>query len=173
MLSERIDLFERIKKLPYATDAAHTAVGLAIAGRGDCLAKSEALVEGFRELGYPARRVRWLYELPDRPPEVELVGTRLDVHSAAEVRIGDRWVLVDATHDPSLARAGLTVAYWDGWSDTVPAYEPLGDRWIEGQEDAEAGRVISELLSLITPEAARAYRQAFNRWLDDHRSSRR
>lgn len=169
MLGGRVDLFERIKKLPYATDAAHSAQMLAAVGRGDCLAKSEALVEGFKELGYPARRVRWLYELPGMPRAVELLGTRLDVHSAVEVRIGDRWILTDATHDPPLVRAGLMVAHWDGWNDTAPAYEPLSDRWIDGRDDAEVERTISELLAPVTTQAARAYRQAFNRWLDDHR----
>ncbi|MCM2390748.1 hypothetical protein [Streptomyces albipurpureus] len=63
----RVRLFERVRAVPYATDGAHAAAELVTVGRGDCLAKSAYLVDGFRAPGCPARRVRWLYHLPDQP----------------------------------------------------------------------------------------------------------
>ena len=97
-------LFEAIRDLPYATDGAHDDAGPARRGRGDCLAL----------LGCATRRVRWRCHLPDQPPAAALLPSREDIHSAAEVWIGGRWVLIDATHDPPLVRGGLTVADWDG-----------------------------------------------------------
>ena len=83
-------------------------------GRGNCIAKAEYLITAFCALKLPTRRVRWLYRLPCQPPEVALLPSPFDVHTAVEIRLGDEWVLVDATHDPGLAAAGFTVASWDG-----------------------------------------------------------
>jgi hypothetical protein len=47
-------------------------------------------------------------------------------HLACRVRINDRWVLVDATWDQRLKRAGFPVnEYWDGWADTHCPVKPL------------------------------------------------
>ncbi|MFD7924006.1 transglutaminase domain-containing protein [Streptomyces sp. NPDC059740] len=169
-IAARLRLFEAVRAVPYGTDGAHDAESLMGIGRGDCLAKSAYLTAGFRRLGFPARRVRWLYLLPDQPPEVRLLPSREDVHSATEVLIGGRWVLVDATHDPALAPAGLTVAAWDGVGDTVPAYPPLGPVWRPGagpEPVPNAGRPAASDL------AGRRYQVAFNRWLWAVRASGR
>ncbi|MFI6732471.1 transglutaminase domain-containing protein [Nonomuraea sp. NPDC050451] len=157
----RIALFLAVRNVPYATDGAHDAETLMTVGRGDCLAKSAYLIEGFRALGHQARRVRWPYHLPDRPEEVRLLISREDVHSACEVRIGGRWTLVDATHDPALAAAGLTVAEWDGLSDTVPAYEPRGPLWRPG----DGPEPVPNNGVAVAADLGERYRQAFNRWL--------
>ena len=161
-IAARVRLFETVRAVPYGTDGAHDAESLMAIGRGDCLAKSAYLTAAFRRLGFPARRVRWLYLLPHQPPEVRLLPSREDVHSATEVLIGGRWVLVDATHDPALAPAGLTIAVWDGVGDTVPAYPPLGPVWRPGagpEPVPNAGRPAASDL------AGRRYQVAFNRWL--------
>ena len=45
---------------------------------------------------------------------------------ACRVRINHRWVLVDATWDRRLKRAGFPVnEHWDGQSDTLCAVKPL------------------------------------------------
>ncbi|WP_055530171.1 transglutaminase-like domain-containing protein [Streptomyces graminilatus] len=167
-ITARLRLFEAVRAVPYATDGAHDAENLMASGRGDCLAKSAYLTTGFRRLGYPARRVRWLYLLPDQPPEVSLLPSREDVHSAAEVLIDGRWVLVDATHDPALAPAGLTVAAWDGVGNTDPAYPPCGPVWRAGSGPEP---VPNAGLPAASELAGRRYQVAFNRWLRDVRTS--
>ncbi|MEO3978025.1 transglutaminase domain-containing protein [Streptomyces sp. CAU 1734] len=89
-----------MRAIPHATDGAHTAAELLTVGRGDCLGKAGALDAEFRSLGYPVRKVRSLCCLPGRPVEVALLRSREDVHTAVEGRIGGRWTLADATHDP-------------------------------------------------------------------------
>ncbi|WP_329492611.1 transglutaminase domain-containing protein (plasmid) [Kitasatospora sp. NBC_01246] len=163
-LDRRLRLFETVRAIPYATDGAHDADSLLAAGRGDCLAKSAYLGREFRRLGYPVRRVRWLYRLPAEPAEVLLLASREDVHTATEVRIGDRWVLVDATYDPPLARAGFTVATWDGHHDTLPAHPPAGPLWRPGDGP--------EPVSLHPGPGGPRYREAFNTWLHSVRGPR-
>jgi transglutaminase-like putative cysteine protease len=166
--AERIRLFEAVRAVPYGTDGAHDAESLMAIGRGDCLAKSAYLTAGFRRLGYPSRRVRWLYLLPDQPLEVRLLPPREDVHSAAEILIDGRWVLVDATHDPALAPAGLTVAVWDGVGETAPAYPPIGPVWRPGSGPEPMPNVGRPAASDV---AGRRYQVAFNQWLRDVRAS--
>jgi transglutaminase-like putative cysteine protease len=166
--AERIALFLAVRNVPYATDGAHDAETLMTAGRGDCLAKSAYLIEGFGALGHQARRVRWLYHLPDRPAEVLLLPSREDVHSAAEVLIDGRWTLVDATHDPLLAAAGLTVAEWNGITDTVPAYEPRGPLWRPG--DGPEPVPNADLPEAHGVDSGDGYQEAFNRWLREVRA---
>jgi transglutaminase-like putative cysteine protease len=159
--------------MPYATNAAYSAEGILIAGRGSCLAKADLLVTGFRELGYSARRVRWLYQLPRQPSEIRLLGTKTDVHSATEVEIDGQWVLVDATHDPPLAQAGLAVAEWDGRHSTQPAYEPVRPQWVEGRDDIDIDAAIRAVTASVSDEHAIQYQRAFNAWLDSFRDHSR
>ncbi|MFD3978244.1 hypothetical protein ACFWR6_06625 [Streptomyces griseus] len=158
--AERIALFTAVRNVPYGTDGAHTADDLFRTNRGDCLAKADALARGFTRLGYQVRRVRWPYLLPPQPPEVALLPSRRDVHTATEVLLHGSWALVDATHDPALSALGLTVSEWDGQGSTAPAYPPTGPTWRAGS-DSEKPMVDA----LPSPEARLRYRTAFNRWL--------
>ena len=168
-----VQAFRTVRDMPYATNAAHDADALRRVGRGDCLAKSALLIEELQGLGLCARRVRWRYLLPEHPVEVRLLPTRYDVHSAVQVRLGERWALVDATHD-SLLAAKLTVADWDGASHTPPAYEPAGPIWVDGQHDDEIRAEIEEIVQRwhgVSPSVGPTYQRAFNAWLDELRSS--
>jgi hypothetical protein len=160
----RLQLFRHVRAVPYATDGAHDAASLLSVGRGDCLAKSAFLAREMKRLGLEVRRVRWLYLLLPWPPEVGLLPSREDVHTAVEVWLGRRWVLIDATHDPPLAAAGLTVADWDGRTDTAPAYRPTGPLWREGDATPEPSPNPAASVP-FSPEAGRRYQAAFNRWL--------
>jgi hypothetical protein len=115
-----------VRDTPYTTDGATPGDQLMPAGRGNCVAMAEYLLEAFRSLGVERRRVRWLHRLPDQPAEVALLPTPFDVQTALEVRRGNRWSLVDAAHAPALAAAGLTVASWDATAPTPPAHPRPG-----------------------------------------------
>jgi len=169
-------VFAAVRDLPYATDAAADAATLVRTGRGNCVAKADLLTYGLRLLGDDARRVRWRYQLPAWPPEVGLLPSRDDLHTAIEVAIAGRWVLVDATHDPPLARGGLVVGDWDGWHPTRPAHEPDGPIWREGTDDAAIDAAVVVLAALYHGRAAAppiTYRNAFNSWLGQLRAPER
>jgi transglutaminase-like putative cysteine protease len=166
---DRIAVFQAIRDLPYATDQAHTAQDLLEVGSGDCLAKTALLSAAFTYLGYASRTVRWLYELPDQPREVRDLPSRLDLHSAVAVYI-QRWLLVDATHDPPLGRSGFVVASWDGHTSTLPAYPLRGPIWRVGIDNDEIESATADLTKLWRGNPVTGYREAFTRWL---RRSRR
>lgn len=165
-------LFYAVRDLPYATNAASGAADLLRLGRGNCLAKADLLARGFHILDHDARRVRWCYRLPPYPPEVAQLPSRDDIHTAVEVLLRGRWVLVDATHDPPLARGGLVVSDWDGEHATAPAYAPRGPIWREGADDAEIAAAVAALTAAYRawaasgrPVASPSYGAAFNAWL--------
>ncbi len=167
--SARIALFNAVRDLPYATDAASDAATLIRARRGNCLAKADVLACGFTQLGYRVRTVRWLYRLPGAPAEVALLPSRDDVHTALEVFLGQRWRLMDATHDPPLAAIGLTVNDWEGQDGTQPAFVPLGPVWQVGVDNEAIASAVATIRARYTDDvSARAlrYQTAFNRWLD-------
>lgn len=166
MASPLIEAFILVRNVPYATDGATSGTELMVVGRGNCVAKAEFLMTAFLSLGVPTRRVRWLYRLPAQPPEVALLPSPFDVHTALEARLGDRWVLVDATHDPALASAGLTVASWDGQNPTSPAYLPTGPLWRSGDASPEPQLPVFPSLSV-----GRRYQTAYNRWLNTIRQA--
>jgi hypothetical protein len=62
------------------------------------------------------------------PHELRQLADDLPVahHLACHVRINDRWVLVDATWDRPLKRAGFPVnEHWNGRADTLCAVKPF------------------------------------------------
>jgi len=171
-IPEAVERFCKVRDMRYAFDAAHSADDLLALGAGDCLAKSELLARWLNDLGFETRFVRWRYLLPDVVSEVFRLPSRLDVHRAIEVRVEERWLLVDPTHDPALAQGGFTVADWDGRFDTPPAYTPLGPRLIEGIDDAEIDLALVEITrwtELCEPELLASWRSAYAGWLTEVR----
>ncbi len=166
-------VFAAVRDLPYATDAAADAVTLVRVGRGNCAAKAALLARGLRLLGADARLVRWRYRLPAWPPEVGLLPSRDDLHTAVEVAVAGSWIVVDATHDPPLARGGLVVGDWDGWHQTAPAYAPDGPIWREGPDDTAIADALAALAAQYHGRDAAlttAYRDAFDAWLGQLRA---
>lgn len=165
--ARRVAVFLAVRDFPYATDGASDAEGLIALGRGNCLAKADLLRHGFRRLGVEVRRVKWRYDLPTNPPEVALLPACSDIHTAVEVAIEGAWLLVDATHDPPLARGGLTVASWDGIRSTASNYALTGPIWREGVDDRAIAAAMAEIAEQYesSPDGADRYLPAFNGWL--------
>ena len=72
----------------------------------------------------------FLWNDPDLryPAELRRLAAGLPVayHLACNVRINDRWVLVDATWDRPLKRGGFPInEHWDGYADTKCAVKSL------------------------------------------------
>lgn len=101
-------------------------------GKGYCAPKHYLLAEMYRRLGYEVvyATFPFLWNDPDLayPPELRRLASALPVshHLACRVRINSRWILVDATWDPPLARGGFPVNNrWDGQADTLCAVKTL------------------------------------------------
>jgi hypothetical protein len=133
----RISIFEHIRNIPYSlvvpmNDPTTGPEQILALGKGYCAPKHYLLAEMFRKLGLEVvfATFPFLWNDPDIrfPPELRTLAASLPVshHMACRVRINDRWVLVDATWDPPLAKAGFPVnEHWDGHADTRCAVKPL------------------------------------------------
>ena len=132
-----ISIFEHIRDIPYSlavpmNDPKTAPEQLLIRGSGYCGPKHFLIAGMYRKLGYEVvyATFPFLWNDPDLryPPELRTLATGLPVvhHLACRVRIDDRWVLVDATWDRPLKRAGFPVnEHWDGRADTKCAVKPL------------------------------------------------
>ncbi|MFA4826284.1 MAG: hypothetical protein WC593_14125 [Methanoregula sp.] len=132
-----ISIFSHIRDIPYSlvvpTSSSTTPQEqLLMARKGSCGAKHYLLAEMFRNLNLPVvyATFPFLWNDPDLhyPPELRKLAATLPVahHLACRVQIGCHWILVDATWDLPLAKAGFPVnGHWDGYSETKCAVKPL------------------------------------------------
>jgi len=132
-----ISIFYHIRDIPYSLaapvrDSLSAPEQLLRIGKGSCGPKHHLLAEMYRRLNLNVAyaTIAFSWNDPDLlyPPELRELVTSVPVshHLACRVQIGGRWVLVDATWDPPLARAGFPVnEHWDGWADTKCAVKAL------------------------------------------------
>jgi transglutaminase-like putative cysteine protease len=132
-----ISVFEHIRDIPYSlavpmSDPKTAPEQILRLQKGYCGPKHYLLAEMYRRMGIDTvyATFPFLWNDPDLqyPPGLRKLATGLPVahHLACRVRINDRWVLVDATWDRPLKRAGFPVnEHWDGYADTKCAVKPL------------------------------------------------
>ncbi|MCK9631164.1 MAG: hypothetical protein M0R30_05930 [Methanoregula sp.] len=133
----RVSIFEHIRDIPYSLavpmkDANTAPEQILTIGRGYCGPKHFLLAAMYRKLNLDVvfATFPFLWNDPDirYPPELRRLASGMPVayHLACRVRINDRWVLVDATWDLPLAKAGFAVNdHWDGFAGTWCAVKPL------------------------------------------------
>jgi hypothetical protein len=139
-LQARISVFRHIRDIPYAVVPAVMDYrgyrNILKIGQGSCTPKHFLLCEMFQRLGLPVFYVvyphRWaeiakiMGEYSERLEEMALA-LPVTRHLACKVEIDGRLVLVDATLDLPLQKAGFTVnAGWDGKSDMLLPVTPCG-----------------------------------------------
>jgi hypothetical protein len=148
-LQARVNIFRNIRDIPYAVVPSimdyHRYTDILRVGKGSCSPKHFLLREMFRRLDLPVLFVvyphRWdeiakiMGEYSIRLEEMALA-LPVSRHIACKVEIDDKLVLVDATLDLPLLKAGFTVnADWDGKSDTMLPVTPCGEEeWYHPSE---------------------------------------
>ena len=172
----RISVFRHIRDIPYAVvpsimDYRGYRDILKI-GLGSSSPKHFLLCEMFQRLGLPVLYVvyphRWeeiakiMGEYSERLEQMALA-LPVSRHLACKVEIDDRLVLVDATIDLPLQKAGFTVnAGWDGKSDMLLPVTPIGaEDWYYHSE----GRLMR---TSVVPQF-QAFYPELNRFLDQMR----
>lgn len=132
-----ISIFEHVRDIPYSLavplrDPISGPEEMLRIGRGYCGPKHHLLAAMYRKLDLDViyATFPFLWNDPDLryPPGLRELSARVPVshHLACRVQLGNRRVLVDATWDPPLARAGFPVnEHWDGWADTRCAVKSL------------------------------------------------
>jgi hypothetical protein len=136
-LQSRISVFEHIRDIPYSlsvptSDPKNAPEQLLSLGRGYCGPKHHLLAAMFRKLGlevvYATFPFLWNDPELQYPPAIRGLAAGMPVayHLACRIRLGARWVLVDATWDRALAKGGFPVnEHWDGFTDTKCAVKPI------------------------------------------------
>lgn len=132
-----ISIFTHIRDIPYSLvvpmpDPETSPEQLLVEGKGSCSPKHYLLAKMFRKLNlnvvYATIAFSWNDPDLQYPSELRKQAIRLPIahHLACRVQVGCRWVLVDATWDRPLEKAGFPVNDpWDGYSDTRCAVKPL------------------------------------------------
>jgi hypothetical protein len=132
-----ISIFSRIRDIPYflmvpGSDHKTSVEQLLITGKGSCGPKHYLLAEMFRKLNLSVvfATIAFSWDDPDLhyPSGLRELAARLPIahHLACRVQVGCRWILVDATWDSPLSKAGFPVNdNWDGYSETRCAVKPF------------------------------------------------
>ncbi|HPN66005.1 MAG TPA: hypothetical protein PLV09_01140, partial [Candidatus Omnitrophota bacterium] len=149
--------------------------------RGSCNPKHVLLADEFRKLGLEVRYANYAFYWDDPavkyPPELRALTKRIPAgnHLAVKALIGGRWVLVDATWDLPLKKAGFPVNEdWDGVSDTKNAVTPINEVLNETIE--ERVKYDAAVRSRHTDEQKAAYAEfagKLNKWLEVIRAQAR
>jgi transglutaminase-like putative cysteine protease len=130
--AEVVDVFERVRDIPFSF-APHTdAMTLLRHGSGTCAPKHALLAQEYERLGVPTRFVYVTYRLDDMPgefpPELQpLVHDGIvRGHAALQIYRSGGWLDVDATFDRPLKAHGFVVTEgWDGRSSMPLVVVPL------------------------------------------------
>lgn len=177
-----VNIFEGIRDIPYAVvpsfyDPEEGPAGMLRENRGFCVPKHYLLGMMYERMGvkvkYCVYPFRWAdLALPDRLKK-RTGKIPVTMHLACKVRAAGKWVLVDATWDAPLGKAGLPVNLkWDGRSNTINAVKPLAEHVCGTAEETEALLKEKNSLYSISEKLALArFSSDLNKWLEEVRSS--
>lgn len=148
-LLARINIYKKIRDIPYAIIPElinyHNYIDILRVGRGSCSPKHFLMGEMFQRLGLSVLYVVYPFRWSEREELLGQYSVKLKKmahalpvshHIACRVEIDNRLVLVDATLDSLLQKAGLPVNLnWDGQNDTILPITPCGDEeWYHPSE---------------------------------------
>jgi transglutaminase-like putative cysteine protease len=172
---QRIAAFKIVQEVPYKLTAwTGNPDSLFAIDRGDCRHKSAALIQLMRAWKVDARPVQVPFNWADLPiPQSVLqpLAETRGFHDTVEVNVDGKMILVDATWDLALGKAGFPVlANWNGVEPT-PAITPRA-KVILREGDIKAGTDLYAYFGFKWPERKRtlAFNRAFNAWTDELRA---
>ncbi len=124
-----VQLFEKVQRIPYRVcKFDKSEINLEIF-HGDCRHKSELLYSLLSKEGYKVKRLKIEFNWKDLPiPKnildiLKISGTIFS-HDSLLVKINNKWVKVDCTWNPELARRGFPITKnWDGKTNTKQVTE--------------------------------------------------
>jgi len=172
-LAVRTNIFNRIRDIPYAiipelisAERYHDILRL---GKGSCTPKHFLMAAMYQELGimvlFAVYPFRWDAIEVDFPPSLKRRARMLPLshHLACRADIEGNLVLLDATVDLPLEILGLSVnKHWDGKSDTLLPFKPLGDEQLYHPLEAES-------MEVSLDEEHLAFYNELNMWLENVR----
>ncbi|MFA5094376.1 MAG: hypothetical protein WC512_03955 [Candidatus Omnitrophota bacterium] len=178
----RIAVYTHIRDIPYKLIAALRdpkigPAGLLEGNGGSCNPKHVLLGSYLSRLGldvkYANYRFNWDEPSVKYLPELRALAQKIPLgnHLAVKALIDGRWVLVDATYDLPLRKAGFTVTEtWDGESGTKNAVTFLSE--VLNDTIEERVKYDAAIRAKATEEQKAAYSEfmeKFNAWLEQVR----
>jgi len=179
----RIAVFERIRDIPYAIipafrDPVAGPAGMICENKGACGPKHYLLAQMFEMLGIPVKYATcsfyWNDPTINYPPELRRLTEKMPLtgHLACKAKIRDKWVLIDATWDMPLKKAGYPVnESWDGVSDTKCAVTYVKETVHESlKERLSFDASIRNAFSQEEKDTYAEFIPKLNAWLDEIRA---
>jgi hypothetical protein len=175
-IQARINIFKKIRDMPYAIVPElieyRGYISILRVGKGSCSPKHFLLCKMYQRLGllvlfvvYPHRWDEIAELIGEYSLRLKNMAQALPVshHIACKVEIDSRLVLVDATLDLPLQKAGFPInTDWDGKSDTIMPITPCGEEeWYHPSE--------APLMRIHIGEQFRAFYPEFNVFLEQIR----
>ncbi len=169
----RIKIFENIRDIPYVLipeliDPEKGPVGILIRKMGSCSPKHFLMGAMFQKLEIPIKYVTYPFNWNDQdidyPAKIRKLADAMPIgyHLACRAYINGKWILVDATWDIPLSKAGFPVnESWDGISNTLNAVKPL-----EGIVHRNAKKSDEE------KSLSNRFYSILNKWLEELRTSK-
>ena len=177
-LAARIAVFENIRNIPYAIvselrDPITGPAGLLKLHKGSCIPKHFLLALMFGRLGievkYTTHTFNWDDPVIKYPPDIRALARKipLGAHLVCKAKIYGKWVLVDATWDLPLKKAGYPVnEKWDGIRDLKSAVSVIEETVHENLKDRLAYyAAIKNTYAASDKTAYDEFIQKLNPWL--------
>ena len=176
-VESRIAIYNAIRDIPYAVipelnDPLRYREILAL-HKGSCTPKHFLLCAMYQKLGlevlYAVYTFRWDEFEHLYPADLRKLVKSMPAgnHLACKVKINSKYVLVDATVDPPLRKAGFPVTIsWGGVDDTVLPVVPCGPEQLYHPSEADL------MQKQIIDEQSLAFYARLNQWLERLRSER-
>lgn len=173
-VAARINLFEKIRDLPYHYPASRKPLDVLRERSGSCSGKHYLLGELYRRQGLPVRHMLCSHRFNDSPlpfPEhmQDLLRKNeiLDLHDYLQISVDGNWIDVDATWPLSLRDFGLpTTDDWDGKSPMTLSVIPDEQLDVVG----DPAKVKEEHLSKLTPRQRmlrKQFLEALSQWVSE------
>jgi transglutaminase-like putative cysteine protease len=180
----RVAVYNHIRDISYAIvselrDPATGPAGMLKLGKGSCIPKHFLLGMLFEKLNIPVKYATYLFSWDDPrvkyPPDLRRTVKLLPkgTHLACQAYIEGQWILIDATWDSALKRAGFPVnESWDGIRPAKNAVSPIKEIIHDTLEDRV--KYAAEHRKSWTDAEVQAYEGfpvIFNAWLDTCRKA--
>lgn len=156
-----IELFEKVQKVPYYCLEHKDYEKMFELNKGSCWEKNIWLGKEFRKLSIRIKFYLIKFDWCTLPLPKEIVELRKHAghHLALKAKINDKWIWVDPTWDPPLAKVGFPATVgWNGKDDTKLAVKPIEMKIIKPKDK-------------ITIESNQEFFNALNSYLDEVRKS--
>ncbi len=169
---DRVKAYDYVRDIQYGDIGSRNPIDVLIKNRGTCSGKHSLLKALLESLGYEVNSYFSKHDFKNFPikdwPD-ELIHFRsktlTDFHDFLKVKVGDKWIILDAMFDQDLAPLGFLVQTWDGFSDLEILVSSEDIFPAETDMEAHKIRLISELPKQVQLDR-RDFLVQLTKWID-------